>query len=330
MTRQATAVRAALWRAEEKEGAMLRRGVVRSGVAFLLVVAACGSNGAPSPPATIQAPASPTTVVFTLVPIPVDSCSLLQGPSCPFDFSNFSDPTLITNQWHPLFPGTELVFEGTTNEENKLLGHRVVLTVTDLVKVIDGIASVVSYDQDFSEGVLAEKEIAFFAQDDDGNVWRMGEHPEEYDGTKFLEAPTWIAGIAGAKAGIAMLGSPEVGTLSYAQGYSAAVDFMDRAQVQSVDQETCVPFGCFSGVLIIGEFNVEEFGARQLKFFVSGIGNIRVDWSGADETQEELELVSIKQLNFAELAEARAAALALEAHAYEISPNVYGLTEPMK
>ncbi|MEA2001267.1 MAG: hypothetical protein U9N84_05195 [Actinomycetota bacterium] len=309
---------------------MLRRGVVPLGFAFLMVVAACGGGTTAAPPATTQTLAVPANVASALAPLPDDTCSLLQGPSCPFDADNFSNPTVITNQWHPLTPGTELVFEGTTNEDNELLEHRVVITVTDLVKVIDGIPSVVAYDQDFSTGELAEKEIAFFAQDDDGNLWRMGEHPEEYDGGRFVEAPTWLAGIGGAKAGIAMLGSPDVGTLSYAQGFSTAVEFMDRAQVQQLEEETCVAYGCFSDVLVIGEFSVEEPGARQLKFFASGIGNIRVDWGGADETQEELELVSFRQLSRAELAEIREAALALEAHAYRISPDVYGLSEPIR
>ena len=52
--------------------------------------------------------------------------------------------------------------------------------------------TVVSWDLDYSDGELAEAELAFYAQDDDGNVWRMGEYPEEYDGGQIVDAPTWI------------------------------------------------------------------------------------------------------------------------------------------
>ncbi len=66
----------------------------------------------------------------------------------------------------------------------------------------------------------------------------------------------------------------------------------------------------------------------QLKHFASGVGNVQVGWSGVDETQEELELVSVVELESAALADVRVAALELEAHAYEVSPTVYGTTQP--
>ena len=72
-----------------------------------------------------------------------------------------------------------------------------------------------------------------------------------------------------------------------------------------------------------------EPGASQLKFYAPGVGNIRVSWRGADAQQEELELIGINQLNPDEMAEVRAEALELEAHAFQVSPDVYGLTEPM-
>ena len=125
-----------------------------------------------------------------------------------------------------------------------------------------------------------------------------------------------------------MPANPMVGTLSYSQGWDPGVEFIDRARVHQLGQQTCVAFDCYTDVLVIDEFNVEEPNAHQLKYFARGIGNVRVGWSGDDETREELELVSVEQLDQAALLDVRAAALALEAHAYEISPDVYGLTEP--
>jgi hypothetical protein len=156
----------------------------------------------------------------------------------------------------------------------------------------------------------------------------MGEHPEEYEEGELVEAPTWLAGVDGAKAGVSMLADPVVGLLSYSQGWSTAVEFIDRGIVHQVGQETCVEFDCFTNVLVIDEFNVEEVGAHQLKYFASGVGNVQVGWSGEDETREELELVSVRRLDSAELVDVRAAALELDASAYEVSPSVYGTTEP--
>ena len=53
-----------------------------------------------------------------------------------------------------------------------------------------------------------------------------------------------------------------------------------------------------------------------------------VGWRGDAETREELELVSTEVLDGATLAEIRRLALELEQHAYEISPDLYGQTDP--
>ena len=307
---------------------MRRLELVATATALLMVIAACASGTQEAEPTTL-----PTLALLIETPVPPSSadsspCSRSEGSSCEFDYDNFDNPTMIDNSFSPMTPGTQLVFEGTTNEDNELLQHRVIITVTDLTKVIDGIETVVSWDLDFSEGELVEAELAFFAQDNDGNVWRMGEHPEEYEDGEIVDAPTWLAGINGAKAGISMLGDPVEGSLSYSQGWAPEVEFIDRGRVQQVGQETCTIVDCFTNVLIVSEFNVEEVGAAQLKYFAPGVGNVRVGWNGNDETQEELELVSVIQLDQGELIDVRTAALELEANAYEISPTVYALTEP--
>lgn len=305
----------------------------RSTVPFILLAALVTLSACASDPA-VSSTTNPQTFVTVPERLPetegpeASLCSRLDGPSCVFDYSNFDDPTAIDNEWLPMTPGMRLVFEGTTNEDDELLDHQVTITITDLTKVIDGIETVVSWDLDFSEGALAEAELAFFAQDNDGNVWRMGEHPEEYEDGEVVDAPTWLAGIADAKAGISMPGDPALGSLSYSQGWGPAVEFIDRGRVHATNQEACVKLDCYTDVLVIGEFNVEEPGALQLKHFASGVGNVAVGWSGTDETQEELELVSIERLDAAALVDVREAALELEAHAYDISPDVYGLTQP--
>ena len=303
---------------------MRRKRIPVATAALLLTLSACASDSQVPDAPTLPVPVTEVPAAAPASAIESSLCTRVDGPGCVFDHDNFDDPTLIDNEWLPMTPGTRLVFEGTTNEDNDLLRHQVIITVTDLTKVIDGINSVISWDQDFSEGELVEAELAFFAQDDDGNVWRMGEHPEEYENGVFVEAPTWIAGVNGATAGISMLANPGVGMLSYSQGWSAEVEFFDRGRVKSVGIQTCVEFDCFKDVLVIDEFNVEEVNAHQLKYFAPGIGNILVDWSGDDETQEELELVSVERLGASGLAEARAAVLELDRHASQVSPAVYG------
>lgn len=310
-----------------RAGVRHRRAIALVG-AVLLLAAGCGRDA--GNPELTEPPELDSAIQIAARPAVAQEsrCARRSGASCAFDHDNFDDSTVIDNQWLPMVPGTQLVYEGRTNEEHVLREHRVVITVTDLTKVIDGVEAVVSWDLDFSNGELAEAELAFFAQDNDGNVWRMGEHPEEYEGGRFVGAPTWIAGVNGASAGISMLATPVVDGMSYSQGWAPDVEFIDRGVVQEVAAETCVAVGCFTDVLIVAEFNTEEANAWQLKYFAPDIGNVRVGWRGVDETQEELELVSVVRLDAIQLAEAREAALAVEAHAYVISPDIYGRTPP--
>src|SRR5437762_12727749 len=101
--------------------------------------------------------------------------------------------------------------------------RRLVSIVTDLTKVIDGVRTVVVWDVDYKDGQLAETEIAFFAQDNDGNVWLLGEYPEEWVAGKCVKAPAWLHGREAARAGIARKAKPQVGAPSYAQGSRPAV-----------------------------------------------------------------------------------------------------------
>jgi hypothetical protein len=245
-----------------------------------------------------------------------------------FDAAKFDNPTDINNKWFPLKPGTQWVYEGHTEDNGKVSPHRVMFTVTDLTKVIAGLKTVVVWEQDFSEGQLVESEIVFFAQDNDGAVWQLGQYPEVYENGKVTESPAWIHGIKDARAGIVMQAKSQPGTPSYSQGWGPAVDYTDRGQVEKVGQETCVAAGCYKDVLVIKEWSLDEPNAFQYKYYAQDVGNILVDWGGADRTKEKLELMKVDQLSPDALATARADALKLERSAYEISKEVYGLTAP--
>src|SRR4051812_47170122 len=97
------------------------------------------------------------------------------------DPKKFSRPTEINKKWMPLTPGKQLVYEGHTVEDRKRIPHRVVYTVTDLLKIINGITTVVVHDLDISNGYMEEQELTFFAQDNDGNVWHLGQMREAYE-----------------------------------------------------------------------------------------------------------------------------------------------------
>lgn len=272
-----------------------------------------------------------TTLILLMIIL--FSVTSAQAPEPVFeaiDPHDFSTSTMIDNEWMPMQPGSKWVFEGSTNEDGEKIARHIEFIITDLTKVIEGVPTVVAWITDFADGELVESEIAFYAQDNEGTVWYFGEYPEEYEDGEFIAAKPWIAGILEAHAGIKMRADPQADKSSYFQGWGPAVDWSDFAQVAEVGQEVCVPFACYKDVMVIHESSLGETGAAQIKSYARGVGDVHVSWSGNDKSQEVLELVDFTQVSADELAKAREAVLALEAHAYEVSKDVYALTTPIE
>ena len=249
----------------------LRHGIAATAVTVLaLTLSACGSQDDQG-----GGDAAATTVT-TAVKVAVES---------DFDPGRFSDPVTVDNQWFPLKPGTQLTWEGSALDGKDKIARKVVFVVTDLTKTINGLRTVVGFDRDYNDGELVEPELAFFAQDDDGNVWTLGQYPEEYEDGKLVATPAWLAGFEG-KAGLVMRTAPATGTADYSQGLGPKVEYADRAKVRKVDERTCVPAGCYEDVLVTEEWDTADPKARQLKYYASGVGNVRVGWAGRDEEKE--------------------------------------------
>ena len=108
------------------------------------------------------------------------------------------------------------------------------------------------------------------------------------------------------------------------------INWIDRGRVYKVGQKTCVPVDCYDEVLVIEEFERNKLGAFQLKYYASGVGDVRVGWRGAEEEEKEgLELVKDVSLSQKGVSKARAQALRMEKHAYQIK-DYYRKTQPAK
>ena len=245
-----------------------------------------------------------------------------------YDPSRFGDSANVEHRWYPLRPGTRLDYRGSSVEDGERLRHGVTVIVTDLTKVIDGVENVVVWERDYENGDLVEDELALFAQDRDGNIWHMGEYPEEWEEGTFAKAPAWVHGVAGAYAGITIPAKPREGTPGYAQGYAPPpISWADRGRVYKTGQKTCVPAGCYGDVVVIEEFERSVPGAFQDKYYAPGVGVVRVGWRGEnDDSKEVLVLVARKTLSPEEMDQARADARAQENRAYRISKDVWGTT----
>ncbi|MCU1532228.1 MAG: hypothetical protein JWO49_1799 [Arthrobacter sp.] len=269
-----------------------------------------------------------TAAAAAAAPKAQDLCG--PGTAISLDRSAFPSSPEIENKWFPLEPGTQFTTTGKVVSKTEGTTKRtVVSTVTGLTKKIDGVNTLVVWDRDFTDGELAESELAFFAETKKGTVWLFGEYPEEYENGKLVGAPsTFISGIDKAQAGIAMLDHPRPGTPAYPQAYAPSVGFLDCARVLDNDERVYVPAGCYHNVVEIDESNPlesEKVAGHQRKFYSKMTGLVQVKPKGGQD-QEFLNLVKIKKLSDSELKSINAQALALDSRGYTVSKDVYAKT----
>jgi len=250
-----------------------------------------------------------------------------------FDPTKFTHSTQITNEWFPLKPGMRMDFIGSAlDDEGVKVDRKMQINITDLTKMVGGVRCMVSYDLDWTEGPLVEAELAMFAQDDAGNVWVMGEYPEEYDDGDGVVTgnPAWFHGIDGAVAGILVPAKAEVTGNTFSQGWSSLVGYSDRGRVDSVGVSTCVPADCYQDLMVVAESSGDEVDVEQLKYYARGVGNVRAGWRGKNDNEHQtLELTKITMLDAKTLAKVRAEALALEKKAIKGNTS-YQKTTPIE
>jgi hypothetical protein len=115
--------------------------------------------------------------------------------------------------------------------------------------------------------VLTEATKDWYAQDDDGNVWYLGEDTTAWDDENdcLSTSGAWEAGEDGAQAGVVILGSPAVGD-SYQQEYYEG-EAEDRAKVLRLDVPVSIEFGDFDGCMKTKEYTPLSPGEVEHKFY---------------------------------------------------------------
>ena len=298
--------------------------------AILLVAAMAGcSNGSPSSTPSTTAAASQQATSTTSAPTrstaaPTTTVRLVNADPSKFNRKDFGSPFGATNRWLPLQPGYQSVRDGTLFRGRRELHHRRRFTVTDAVKVINGVRAVIVLDQDIDAGQIAEQALDYFAQDKHGNVWYMGSYTETYEGGQFVNAvDAWLAGVNGAIPGVAMMADPKKGMPGYIQASIPGRETI-HAEVAKVGERKCVPLKCFSNTLAILEDGTE------FKYYAQGVGGIATEPNYSGGEQEKEALLNVIQLTPKGLTEASAEALKLDRHARTTASEVFGSSAPAR
>lgn len=176
---------------------------------------------------------------------------------------------VVDNPMLPMVPGSRWVYEAEEDGEIE----RIEVVVTDQTREIMGITATVVRDTVTVDGELVEDTYDWFAQDEAGNVWYLGEDSTEYeDGAAVSTAGSWEAGEDGALPGIVMRGEPRVGDVYRQEFYAGEAE--DMAEVARTGATETVPYGSFAGLLVIREWTPLEPDVVEEKYYAPGVGVI--------------------------------------------------------
>jgi hypothetical protein len=203
------------------------------------------------------------------------------------DPANFTDPQ--SNRWFPLTPGLVLRYRGS--EDGERFRERV--RFTHRTKLIQGVRARVVVDVlRRADGTLAEKTHDWYANDNSGNVWYLGEATATYEADGSIESRegSWQAGRDGAKAGLIMPAGPRPTNAYRQELYKQHAE--DQAWIVQSHATARVPRGTFHHVVRSFEWTRLEKHVLSMKLYARDVGLIAErDVAGGKEVFRLVKIV---------------------------------------
>ena len=186
----------------------------------------------------------------------------------------------IDHPYLPLTPGSRYVYEGQT--ENGF--ERIEVEVLENKKAILGIQATILRDTVYLDGEMVEDTYDWFAQDQAGSVWYLGEDVSNYENGQLADkSGSWEAGVDGALPGIVMHADPEAHVReTYLQEYYAG-EAEDTAKILSTEETVEIGYGVFDQVVKTYEYTPLDPGSQEYKFYAPGVGKVyEIDLTSGD------------------------------------------------
>lgn len=215
----------------------------------------------------------------------VSSASDLPEGDEPVDLDPAGFTADIDNPWWPMEPGTRWTYREIDEEGEEL--KVVVVVTTETREIANGITARVVRDTVTMDGEIVEDTFDWYAQDDQGNVWYLGEDTAEFeDGEIVTRSGSFEAGVDGALPGIVMPADPRPG-LRYRQEYAAG-EAEDNGEILALDQMVEVPYDQFDGALLTADSDALEPDVLEYKLYVRDIGPVLALGISGGAGREEL------------------------------------------
>lgn len=185
----------------------------------------------------------------------------------------FSHPREITNQYLPLAWLKQDILEGT-EAGRKVRIERTAMPQKHKSFKIGGqkVEALAVEDREFEDGKLAEVAMDYFAQDDDGVVYYLGEDVDEYKNGKVSgHSGAWLLGRDTQIPGVILPTRPKVGDKFKPEDVSREISETD--EVVSVSETVVVPAGAYKNCLKVKESLAD--GTTEFKYYAPGVGCVK-------------------------------------------------------
>lgn len=192
----------------------------------------------------------------------------------------FSHPRDITNPLLPLMYLKRDILEGDEGGVKVRVERTLLPDRRKLFKIGDQtVEALVMEDREFKGGVLEEVTFDYFAQDDEGNVYYLGEDVDEYENGKVTgHEGAWLLGKDTQKPGVIIPAHPKVGDKFKSEDVNKEIHEDD--EVVSLSETIVVPAGTFDNCVKVKESLAD--GSTEFKFYAPGVGVVREAPSGGN------------------------------------------------
>src|SRR6267378_999234 len=184
----------------------------------------------------------------------------------------FSHPLEITNPYLPLASLKQDILEGREDGSKLRIERSAMPQKHKSFKIGDQTVEAAAIeDREFGNGKLKEVTLDYFAQDDDGTVYYLGEDVEEYaDGKVTGHSGAWLTGVQTSHPGVLLPAHPRIGDKFKSEDVPNITTEDD--EVVSVSETVTVPAGTYKNCLKVREV---ADGEVEYKYYAPGVGCVK-------------------------------------------------------
>ena len=189
----------------------------------------------------------------------------------------FSHPQQITNPYLPLASLKQDILQNEKERVERTAKPEIRKTFQVGGQSVEALTV---EDRDFNaNGELTEATLDYFAQDDDGNVYYLGEDVDEYSHGKITgHSGAWLFGRDTRHLGLLMPAHPKVGDKFKSE--DAPPITWEADEIVSLSETVTVPAGTFQNCLKVKE--IASDGDTEYKLYAPGVGVVREMTSDSD------------------------------------------------